>query len=167
MPLLRCWHADKRTEWTVVVGEGPFTLGCSAAATVPLPDRSLAPREVQIERDGARWRVRDLAERDRVRLGSAVTREGVLKDGDRLRVGRVSIIFFEDAEGSGGQIDLRSADPAPETGPGAELSEEPAGAGAPADGPAGIPAVVWIAALLMAFAAGFSIGVFFTTRQEM
>lgn len=83
-----------------------FTIGCSEAATVPVPDASLASKEVLIRRLGDRYVLRDLAEKGRVSLREAVTREGVLKNGDRIRVGRVLMFFYEKAHRDRSEVDL-------------------------------------------------------------
>jgi hypothetical protein len=113
MPVLYCRHLDKRTQWKVLAGES-FTLGFSNAASVPIPDGSLAPREVIVSRSGDRYVLRDLAERGRVLLNGAVAREAHLEDGDRMQVGRVSILFLDDARIRGGEVDLYPREAGPE-----------------------------------------------------
>src|SRR4030095_13266412 len=49
--------------------------------------------------------LRDLAEKDRVLVNGVITREAVLKHGDRIIVGRIAMLF-EDAERSRGEGDL-------------------------------------------------------------
>jgi hypothetical protein len=115
MPVLYCRHLDKRTQWKVATGDS-FTIGFSSAASVPIPDRNLAPREVGVSRSGDRYVLRDLAERGRVLLNGLATREGLLEDGDRVQVGRISILFLDDARVGGGEVDLYPR----ETGPDAD-----------------------------------------------
>src|SRR5262245_22730126 len=106
MPLLLCRHLDRRLAWRVEVPGDKLTLGCSPGVTVPLPDGSLSQREATIERHGDRFRLRDLADQGRIRLGGALTREALLRDGDRLTVGRIAITFFESDGGPRGEVHL-------------------------------------------------------------
>ena len=106
MPFLICRHLDKRTEWRVVVNEDSFTVGYSEAATVPIADSSLAAKEIFVSKADGRYFFRDLAEKNRVLLNDALAREGLLKDGDRLRLGRVSLLFFDDPPREAGEVDL-------------------------------------------------------------
>jgi len=104
MPTFLCRHLDKRTEWRFEAGDAAV-LGFSENATVPLPDPGLHPRELRVTRSGDRYHLRDLAEKDRVLVNGVITREAVLKHGDRIIVGRIAMLF-EDAERSRGEVDL-------------------------------------------------------------
>jgi hypothetical protein len=106
MPFLICQHLDKRTEWKVVVNEDSFTLGCSEGATVPIPDSSLEAKEIFVSKAGERYFFRDLAEKNRVFLNGTLTREGHLTDGDRLRLGRITLLFYDEPPRGGGEVDL-------------------------------------------------------------
>ncbi len=162
MPLLLCRHLDKRTQWAVAVAEDDFTIGCSEAATIPVPDPGLAAKEVLISRKGERYLLQDVAEKGRVLLGGTVTRAGLLKDGDRFRAGRISILFFENIRTGSGQVELYRDDP-PGTdedflgldgsiaGPAQVLAGSP---GARGD----IPGSVRIGVLAVLLAAGFALG---------
>jgi hypothetical protein len=100
MPVLLLRHLDKRTQWKAVTGDS-FTLGFSETATVPVPDDGLAAREVKVTKTGDRYLLRDLAEKDRVLLNGVVAREGLLKDGDQLEIGRIAVLFLDDAPAPG------------------------------------------------------------------
>ena len=104
MPHFLCRHLDKRTEWSFEAGDAAV-LGFSENATVPLPDPGLLARELRITRSGDRYHLRDLAEKDRVLVNGVITRDAVLKHGDRIVVGRIAMLF-EDAERSRGEVDL-------------------------------------------------------------
>ncbi|MBI4606589.1 MAG: FHA domain-containing protein [Planctomycetes bacterium] len=159
MPLLLCRHIDRRTEWKVVVSGDDFTLGCSAEATVPIPDPGLASKEVLFQRRGDRYLLRDLAEKNRVLLGDAITREALVRNGDRIRVGRVALVFFESEGGTAGQVDLYREEVPAEAGPEPLVAEPPPEP--ELEEPGGeprIPRAAWIGILALALAAGFILG---------
>jgi len=163
MPLLLCGHIDKRTQWTVVVDHESFTVGCSGAATVPVPDASLASQEVLIRRQADRYVLRDLAEKGRVSLREAVTREGVLKSGDRIRIGRILMLFYENAHRDHGQVDLYRDDPPGGTSRDSPFLFEGYRKGPPEPEaprkPLLIPTAVWGVVLGSALAAGVLVGI--------
>jgi pSer/pThr/pTyr-binding forkhead associated (FHA) protein len=107
MPFLICRHLSKRTDWNVTVELDHFTLGFSESATIPLPDPTLAPKEVEVRREGERFVIRHLVDRSGLFLNGSATRESLLEDGDWLQLGKVLIVFFEHAPGSLKQVDLR------------------------------------------------------------
>ena len=160
MPVLLCRHLDRRIDWKVVVDDPDFTVGCSESATVPVPDETLAPREARITRKGERYLLQDLAEKGRVVLGGAVTRTGLLKDGDRFRIGRISILFLEHPKSTAGQVDLLR-----EIAPSFDLLESAASAPVVKrnepllpDEPE-IPRGVWAGVLILAVFSGLSLGI--------
>jgi hypothetical protein len=161
MPVLYCRHLDKRTQWKVSTGES-FTLGFSSAASVPIPDGALAPREAIVSHSGDRYVVRDLAEKGRVLLNGVVVREALLQDGDRLQVGRIAMLFLDDARVRGGELDLYPGEAEPETEGKRWETLEAEGDRAPR--PAGPPPAgegrkrARIACFLAALAAGLAIG---------
>ena len=123
-------------------------------ASVPVPDPTLAAREVLIFRQGDRYRVRDLAEKGRVLLNGAVTRESVLRDADCVQLGRVLLRFYEDTPGRAGQIVLYpeggngSSHAAVRSAPPGVPGEVEARSAAPARGGRKIPPLVVLAAIL-------------------
>jgi hypothetical protein len=168
MPLLLCRHLDRRLAWRVEVPGDKLTLGCSPRATVPLPDGSLSQREASIERHGDRFLLRDLADQGRVKLGGTVTREALLRDGDRLGIGRVAITFFERDRGPGGEVQLfREAPPesamqpavvAPRSSPAEREAQAP-----PAEPPV-MSRGAWLGILVLCLVAGFAAGSMLTRR---
>lgn len=160
MPVLFCRHLDRRTEWKVVVDDSDFTIGFSESATIPLPDETLAPREVRITRKGERYLLQDLAEKGRVILGGTVTRTGLLKDGDCFRLGRVSVLFHDQDQRTGGQVEVFRDPP-----PSFDLLESASQSSVvkrseplTPDDPE-IPRGVWAAVLVLAVFSGLSLGI--------
>jgi len=163
MPLLYCRHLDRRIDWKVTVPDSDFTIGCSESATVPVPDATLSPREVSISKKGERYLLQDLAERGQVLLAGAVTRTGLLKDGDRFRVGRIAFLFIENPKVDSGQVELyRDATPTfdvldgpvpapPVRRPEPRIPNE-----------VEIPRGVWVGVLILAIFTGMCLGVLFT-----
>jgi hypothetical protein len=162
MPFLLCHHLEKRTRWGAVITAESSVLGCSAEATVPLPDRSLAPSEAVLYRQGDRHLLRDLAERGRVLVNGALTREAILKDGDRIQMGNIVFVFLENAPRAGKQVSLdtpleswvrgRHAQGGPES----QRGLEPSGTLEP---PAEAPRPGILQSLVVTFAVGCLLGI--------
>lgn len=166
MPFLVCTNLKKGAEWRAAVASEPFTLGFSEEATVPLPDRALAPSEALVRRIGERYQLVDLAEKDRVRLNGAVVRSALLTEGDLIQVGGIAIRFHEDVRREdllvvvGDRGTPRGAADSPwafEDGRAALDFEREAGGAALQEGPSRLP---WIVVVLsaVAFAVGLALG---------
>ena len=102
MPFLYCRDLYKRTEWSVELDDARITLGGSSTATVPLPDRSLEACEVVIRQGADGAVLEDHAASGRVTWndsplagGEEATRP--LKSGDRIRLGRLEVVFYPKA----------------------------------------------------------------------
>lgn len=166
MPFLVCTNLKKGAEWHAAVASDPFTLGFSEDATIPLPDRALAPNEALVRRVGDRYQLVDLAERDRVRLNGAVVRSALLTEGDLIQVGRIAIRFHEDVRREdllvvvGDRGPPRGAADSPWASADGRVAldfEREAGGAGLAEGPSRLP---WIVVVLsaVAFAVGLALG---------
>jgi len=162
-------HLDRGVEWKVEVVEGEISIGCSETATVPVPDSSLAAREIAITRKDDGYYVSDVSRKGRLVIQGAVAAEGRLKDGDRFRVGRLAALFLEVAPAENGQVEItreRTAAPPAVVLENAE-KRRPGEKQEPRQRPpAAVPRSTWLGVLVAAFLAGLCIGILAWTRSN-
>jgi pSer/pThr/pTyr-binding forkhead associated (FHA) protein len=96
MPTLVIKHLEKERTWKVEVQEDSFLIGRTRAARICIPDVSVSKEHLRIERRaGDRYRFKDLGSRNGTHLNGFLRREGPLRDGDELRLGKVKITFYK------------------------------------------------------------------------
>ncbi|MHC4199705.1 MAG: FHA domain-containing protein [Planctomycetota bacterium] len=87
MPKLIFTEGDETTEHEL--GEGPITIGRSSECDIKLTDPSVSRLHVVVEASGDTIEVRDQESRSGIRVNGSEVSDGVLRDGDELRVGKV------------------------------------------------------------------------------
>jgi len=132
-----------------------LTLGGSATADVPLPDRSLAPCQAQLStKDGERWHLEARAAGGGLQVNDVVLGEGskgvALEDGDRILIGGTRLQFFRTnpLEPAGAGIRLA---PLPNEPPVRAVEDDRRGPGS--------LAVLCLAALAVGLAVGLVVGI--------
>ena len=96
-------HVLVRGHQEVALGPGGNTLGREREAAVRIGHPSVAHEHARILVTGDRAELEDLAGRDSTFRGSeAIRKRVVLRDGDEIRVGEVTLTYRTRAAGSGG-----------------------------------------------------------------
>jgi transcriptional regulator with GAF, ATPase, and Fis domain len=94
MPCLLLERQDGTTRFPLV--DGPVVLGRAVDAAVRIDDRSLSAHHCRFDPVPGGWKVVDLTSRNGTFVNDVLVAQRRLEDGDRLRVGRVTLQFLGD-----------------------------------------------------------------------
>ncbi|MGE0709207.1 MAG: protein kinase [Planctomycetota bacterium] len=75
-----------------------WTVGRADEAEITIPDRSVSRQHIQLVRLNTRYLFRDLGSRFGVRVADERRDVGLLRDGDKLELGKVKLVFRDDLE---------------------------------------------------------------------
>ena len=93
MPILTVTCEETGLSQRFLIRKDRFTVGRSKSTDVPIADDSVSKVHIAIARSGAGYAFQDLWSRNGTLLNGRKCAEGLLKDGDCLRIGRIGILF--------------------------------------------------------------------------
>jgi len=95
MPLLIITCDESNLSRRCLIEVDRFTIGRSRDSSVSIPHRSVSKTHLELERTSAGYSFRDLESKNGTFLNEERRQNGVLRDGDVIRVGKVRITFKE------------------------------------------------------------------------
>src|SRR5437867_167839 len=96
MPILLLYYPEKEKRWTVEVAGKRFTIGRAPDVEVCIPHTSVSKKHLLVERKGPHYVFRDLESKNGVYLNDFRTVRGSLENGDEIRLGSITITFYEE-----------------------------------------------------------------------
>ncbi|HVR75196.1 MAG TPA: FHA domain-containing protein [Planctomycetota bacterium] len=96
MPTLLLYYPEKEKRWKVEVKGQSFTIGRARDAAVSIPHASVSKKHVLVERRGSRYAYRDLGSRNGTYVNTFRRDQGILDDGDELRIGSILVTFYSE-----------------------------------------------------------------------
>lgn len=94
-PTPRIVAKDKTGNRVFQIGESSLTLGSDAGADIELTGFLVAKRHAEISKENGRYVIRHVAGRRKVLVGGKPVKEWILRNNDRVRIGKKEFVFEE------------------------------------------------------------------------